>query len=230
MNKAFVNWSSGKDAAYACWQVLQQNKLPVHTLLTTLSEQYNRISMHGVREEMLNRQAESMGLPLKKIYLPENADMQTYETIMGSAVKAFKNQGYTHAVFGDIFLEDLRKYREEKLGEHDIQCVFPLWHRPTPELLKDMLDAGFKMVIACVSGKHFDGSVCGRVINYEFLNHIPKGVDTCGENGEFHTFVFDGPIFRKPVTYQLGEIVERSYPATEQMESHAFWYADLLPV
>jgi uncharacterized protein (TIGR00290 family) len=156
--------------------------------------------------------------------------MAAYEKIMDGAVRAFKSQGYTHAVFGDIFLEDLRKYREEKLKEHDIQCIFPLWNRPTSELLKDMLDAGFRMVIACTSGKHFDSSVCGRVIDYEFLNHIPKGVDACGENGEFHTFVFDGPIFSKPVRYQLGEIVERTYPATEQMEASSFTYADLLPV
>jgi len=214
-------------------------------LLTSINQQYQRISMHGVRVELLNKQAESIGLPLIKLQMPEMPTMETYENIMEMALKHLKNEGAAISVFGDIFLEDLRKYREDKLSVLNLKGVFPLWNINTTRLIHEILDSGFRTVITCVNEKYLDKSFAGRVIDDEFLNDLPPAVDPCGENGEFHTFVYDGPIFKKPIAFEKGEIVYRKYEPVKQEKNSSynddndkdntpfntgFWYCDLLLV
>ena len=180
--KSYMNWSGGKDSSLCLHYALQQ-KIPVHALLTSVNKVHNRISMHGVRNELLHRQAESIGLPLHKIELPEQPGMDEYEELMSAKVKELKSKSFTHAVFGDIFLEDLKRYREEKLQTLEIQCLFPLWKRDTKELMQEFLSLGFKAIIVCVNEKFLDRSFCGRMIDESFVNDLPSNVDVCGENG-----------------------------------------------
>jgi uncharacterized protein (TIGR00290 family) len=195
--------------------------------------------MHGVREELLMLQAQAIGLPLQKIILPEEPSMQEYEDIMQQAVQQLHEVRFTHAVFGDIFLDDLRRYREEQLSQAGIECVFPLWKMDTTSLIKEFLSLGFQAIVVCVNEKFLEKSFCGRIIDENFLNDLPKGVDACGENGEFHTFVFNGPIFQQPVKFKKGEIVYKKYktPAKQNdncfqaavADSYGFHFCDLLP-
>jgi uncharacterized protein (TIGR00290 family) len=240
--KAIFNWSGGKDSAFSLYKILQQQQYQIMCLLTSVNEQYQRISMHGVRVELLERQAESIGLPLIKLQMPEMPTMEVYENIMEVALKDLKSKGATASIFGDIFLEDLRKYREDKLKMLDLKGVFPLWKISTTQLICEFIDAGFKTIITCVSEKYLNKSFAGRMIDKDFLKDLPGNIDPCGENGEFHTFVFDGPIFQKPIAFEKGEIVYRKYsPAKESNASSnsgndndnpfnsGFWYCDLLP-
>ncbi len=237
--KAVFNWSGGKDSCLCLTKVLQAKEYDVACLLTTVNEQHQRISMHGVRVELLERQAVSLGIPLVKVFMPEPADMKTYEAAMERALNQLTRNGIRTAVFGDIFLEDLRKYREEKLQQLGYSAVFPLWHLPTRELVREFIDDGFKAIIVCVDERYLDPSFAGRTIDENFLKDLPVGVDPCGENGEFHSFVFDGPIFRQPISFTIGERVYRQYkPAgasgRDAMNagsgSFGFWYCDLLPL
>lgn len=211
-------------------------------LLTSVNEQYQRISMHGVRVELLAKQAEGIGLPLIKLQMPEMPTMEVYESIMEAALKDLKSKGATVSIFGDIFLQDLRKYREDKLSILDLKGVFPLWKISTTELIRKFIDAEFKAVITCVNENYLDKSFAGRIIDKEFLDDLPHKVDPCGENGEFHTFVFDGPIFQKPIAFKKGEIVYRKYSSAKENNASSnsgkdddspfdsgFWYCDLLP-
>ena len=211
---AIFNWSGGKDSALALYKVRQQGQYHIQTLLTTVSEPYQRISMHGVRTELLDRQAAALGLPCRKLFLPEMPSMAAYETLMTSTMQELKSAGATASIFGDIFLEDLRQYRENKLAEMDLQAVFPLWGVPTTELIREFIGLGFKTITTCVSEKYLDRSFVGRVIDEDFLRDLPANVDPCGENGEFHTFVFDGPLFSQPIPFEKGEIVYRKYAAS----------------
>jgi uncharacterized protein (TIGR00290 family) len=191
--------------------------------------------MHGVRTALLERQAAHIGMPLRKLELPEGLDMPAYNAIMSNAVQQLCDEGYRHTIFGDIFLADLRAYREEQLRPLGIRAHFPLWQRDTRELLYEFLDLGFKTIVVCVNAGLLDRSFAGRIIDQDFIRDLPKNVDPCGENGEFHTFVFDGPIFKKPVDFTIGETVYREYPApksdsdspahTSQM---GFWFCDLV--
>jgi uncharacterized protein (TIGR00290 family) len=240
---AIFNWSGGKDSALALYKVLQSGQYHIQTLLTTVSEPYQRISMHGVRVELLDRQAASLGLPCCKLFLPEMPSMDAYEQLMSTTMQELKSQGAEVAIFGDIFLEDLRHYRESKLAETGWQAAFPLWGRPTDQLIREFLALGFKTITTCVNEKYLDQSFVGRVIDEEFLRDLPPNVDPCGENGEFHTFVFDGPLFREPISFEKGEIVHRAYtPAPKADDSDyecgdgvdsksfdtGFWYCDLM--
>jgi uncharacterized protein (TIGR00290 family) len=240
--KAIFNWSGGKDSAFSLYEILQQQQYEIMCLLTSVNEQYQRISMHGVRVELLERQTKSIGLPLIKLQMPEMPTMEVYENIMEVALKDLKSKGATASIFGDIFLEDLRKYREDKLKMLDLKGVFPLWKISTAQLIREFIDAGFKTIITCVSEKYLDKSFAGRMIDKDFLKDLPGNIDPCGENGEFHTFVFDGPIFQKPIAFETGEIVYKKYlPAKESNASSnsandndnpfnsGFWYCDLLP-
>lgn len=240
MKKAFLNWSSGKDAAYALYLVQQQKDLPVQKLVTTVNSELNRISMHGLRQELLLQQTESLGLPLHVIELEGNVSIEMYNQKMSEATTALVTDGYTHSIFGDIFLEDLREYRERQLSEAGLQGVFPLWKRDTRELMKDFFNSGFKAITVCVNAKLLDESFCGRILDEEFIKDLPSGVDPCGENGEFHTFVFDGPNFQFPVRFEIGEKVLRTYKSAgkkkedncfkDEQESWdtGFWYCDLM--
>jgi len=231
--KAIFNWSGGKDSALCLYKILQQQHYEIISLLTSVSEQHQRISMHGVREELLHRQAESMGLPLKKMSMPDMPSMEAYNNSMFHVLTDLKSKGAEVSVFGDIFLEDLRKYREEKLGEVKLKGIFPLWQISTTKLIHEFIDLGFKAILVCVNEKYLDRSFAGRIIDHEFLKDLPPNVDPCGENGEYHTFVFDGPIFKEPIAFTQGEIVYRKYDAADQKENSpfntGFWFCDLIP-
>lgn len=240
MKKAFINWSSGKDAAFALFKMQQKNDFLVEKLVTTVNSDLERISMHGLRKELLVRQAEEVGLPLHIIPLSGNVSMKTYDGVMKIQTSNLMAEGFEYSIFGDIFLEDLRKYREEQLQEVSLKALFPLWQRDTTTLIQDFLSAGFKAITVCVNAKLLDQTFCGRIVDESFLKDLPKGVDPCGENGEFHTFVFDGPIFHKPVKFLKGEIVQRTYESNKEEEEDCFsdekerwdsnfWYCDLLP-
>ncbi len=244
--KIIFNWSGGKDSAFGLYKMLQTQQYDIMCLLTSISEQYQRISMHGVRVDVLEAQAESIGLPLIKMQIPEMPTMEVYEKVMTTTLTDLKTKGATASAFGDIFLEDLRKYREAKLSELNLKGVFPLWKIPTDKLIREFIHLGFKTITTCVSERYLDKSFAGRIIDDDFLRDLPDNVDPCGENGEFHTFVFDGPIFNNPIPFDKGEIVYRKYtPAKQKDEStydcnttdkdnmdnpfdKGFWYCDLL--
>ena len=242
--KVIFNWSGGKDSALCLHKIQQEYQYDIICLLTGISEPYKRISMHGVREDLLDMQAESTGLSLQKIRFSGTPGMETYEKVMTTALSDLISKGATASVFGDIFLEDLRQYRENKLSELNLKGVFPLWKIPTGKLIREFIDTGFKAIITCVNKKYLDKSFAGRIIDNDFLRDLPPGVDPCGENGEFHTFVFDGPLFKKPVPFEKGEIISRKYAPAGQSGStdhsdtgkdqpdpfdNEFWYCDLLP-
>jgi len=237
MINAYMNWSGGKDSSLALWKVLQQKEYDIRWLLTSVNSVHNRISMHGVRRELLEAQARSIGIPLTTIELPEQPTMNEYELEMMKAVQAMKTAQIEHSVFGDIFLEDLRIYRENKLHSAGIECVFPIWKIDTAELMRQFLAAGFKAIIVCVNEKHLDKSFCGRLIDESFCNDLPPGVDICGENGEYHSYVFDGPIYNHPIPVEKGEIVYRHYAAPtnaqdncqpmDQPSPYGFYFCDL---
>ncbi|WP_035108692.1 diphthine--ammonia ligase [Flavobacterium denitrificans] len=241
--KALFNWSSGKDSALSLFKILQNPVYQIEYLLTSVNQQFQRISMHGVRIELLEAQAKSIGIPLKILQIPEMPTMEVYEDVMCKALTELKEEGISHSVFGDIFLEDLRKYREDQLAKLGFEGVFPIWKIPSQDLIQEFISLGFKTIVVCVNEKYLDQSFVGRIIDQDFINDLPENVDVCGENGEFHTFAFDGPIFSKPVDFEIGEIVYRKYekPKTDNSSNTAcdtndktafdygFWYCDLIP-
>jgi len=241
MKKAVFNWSGGKDSALCLYHCLQNKEIDIKYLLTTVSREYNRISMHGVRRELLKLQTESIEIKLHEVFLPEMASMSSYDKIMKTALEKLTNEEIEYSIFGDIFLEDLKKYRENKLAEVSMKGLFPLWNRSTKELIKEFIDLGFKTIVVCANEKYLDKSFAGRVIDNEFVNDLPDNVDPCGENGEFHTFVYDGPIFKKPISFKLGDVVHREYKPNSNNKDDkcfsddndssydtGFWYRDLL--
>ncbi|EDP70192.1 hypothetical protein FBALC1_11682 [Flavobacteriales bacterium ALC-1] len=234
--KTYFNWSSGKDSALALYKLLQDDTYSVDELITTVNSHYNRVSMHGLRKELLLAQTTAIGLPASIIELPEQPTMEVYEQKMLESVNRLKSNDFTHSAFGDIFLEDLKTYRENQLAQQHLKAVFPLWKKDTKSLITEFLDLGFKTVIVCANAKYFDDSFVGTIIDKDFINSLPKDVDPCGENGEFHTFCFDGPIFKNPIGYTVGEKVYREYnaPKTDDdsvcgNEKTGFWYCDLIP-
>lgn len=240
MNKALFNWSSGKDSALALYKIQQNPEFKIDCLLTSVNQQFQRISMHGVRVELLEQQAESIGIPLEIMQIPEMPTMEVYENVMQKTLEKLKNKRITHSVFGDIFLEDLRQYREEKLAIMGFEGAFPIWKIPTHDLIQEFITLGFKTIVVCVNEKYLDKSFVGRIIDQQFIDDLPENVDVCSENGEFHTFSFDGPIFSKPIDFEIGEIVYRKYEKPKQDASntacdtddttdYGFWYCDLLP-
>lgn len=201
-------WSGGKDSALCFYKVLQRKEYDVKYLLTTVSEQFKRVSMHGVREELLDDQAKQTGIPLVKIYVNEGTNAE-YEKKMEATLLKFKEEGIEYVIFGDIFLEDLRKYRENNLMKVGMTGVFPLWKQDTKKLLKEFLELKFKTVLCCTNDAYLGEEWAGRVVDENFLSSLPSNVDACGENGEYHTFCFDGPIFRHPVKIKTGEKIYR---------------------
>ena len=236
--KAFLNWSSGKDAAYTLQLLNTLEEYNVEALVTTVNSENNRVSMHGLRAEFLELQAEALGLKLKTIALHGQVSMESYNKTMQDAVSALKISGFTHSVFGDIFLEDLKSYRETQLQDVGICAVFPLWKKSTTQLSKEIIASGVKAIVVCVNANVLDKSFCGREYNEQFLEDLPKEVDPCGENGEFHTFVYDSPLFKNSIKFNVGDIVNKTYkPVSKGSNCHkdnttwdtSFWYADLLP-
>lgn len=240
--KTYLNWSSGKDAALALHYLQQDKNYEVAHLLTAVNAHHNRVSMHGVRRELLQQQVAATGLPFSTIELPEQPAMQEYEAVMEDSILRLKEEGFTHAAFGDIFLENLRQYREQQLSNLGMQCSFPLWKKDTRQLLEEMIALGFKAIIVCINAQLMPQEFAGRIIDQTFLQDLPPNIDPCGENGEFHTFCFDGPVFKKPVPFTIGEKVYREYKApvaatkedecftTPQENKMGFWFCDLLPV
>jgi len=231
--KAIFNWSSGKDSSLALYKILEENKYEVPSLLTSINKEFQRISMHGVRVSLLEKQAESLGLPLIKMELPAEPSMEEYREIMRQTMNEIKSTGVTHSVFGDIFLEDLRKYREDQLKTVGMKGVFPLWRDNTSDLIREFLDSGFQTIVTCVNETYLDKSFAGRVIDQDFIKDLPENVDPCGENGEFHTFTFNGPIFKSPVKFEVGEMVKKTYPKPKSEENgedgeYVFWFCDLM--
>ena len=212
-------WSGGKDSAMALHTLLQQKHFRIVALLTTVTEGYDRIAMHGVRRELLKRQAESIGLPLHEVRIPPQCVNAIYEARMEEALRLFYNQGVRTVAFGDIFLEDLRAYREKNLARIGMTALFPIWKRDTRELIRHFHKQHFRAIAACIDTKVLAPSFAGRELDDSFFRDLPPAADPCGENGEFHTFVFDGPIFHSPIPIRTGEIVNRD----------GFIFCDLLP-
>jgi uncharacterized protein (TIGR00290 family) len=202
-------WSGGKDSAMALHTLLQQSDVRIVALLTTVTEGYERISMHGVRRELLERQAQSIGLPLHEVRIPPQCVNPIYEARMEEALRIHFDQGVRRVAFGDIFLEDLRAYREKNLARIGMTALFPIWKRDTRELIREFHANRFRAVAVCVDPRILAPSFVGRELDQSFFHDLPAHADPCGENGEFHTFVFDGPIFHSPIPIRTGEIVNR---------------------
>ncbi len=220
MQPILLAWSSGKDSAFTLHHLRNDNHYQVVALLTTLTVDYDRISMHGVRRSLLEQQAASLGLPLEIVTITKGASNEEYETQMAATLTCYQQKGVNAVAFGDIFLEDVRQYRLDNLSKLGMEGVFPLWLKDSHELVRSFIDLGFKSVITCVDTKVLDARFAGRVIDDAFLTELPEGIDPCGENGEFHSFAYDGPIFKQPIPFQLGERVLRD---------ERFAYVDLLP-
>jgi uncharacterized protein (TIGR00290 family) len=218
MEKVLFSWSSGKDSALALYELQKNKDYEVIALLTTVTAGYERISMHGVRRELLVQQAAALGYPLTEIVIPQKATNEQYEDQMRRALAGYQGQGVNCVAFGDIFLEDLRAYREKNLAQVGMQGIFPLWKRDTRELVHELGRTGFKAIITCVDTQALGKEYAGREINENFLEGLPENVDPCGENGEFHTFVYDGPNFSRRIAVEPGEKVLRE---------DRFYYCDL---
>ncbi len=232
--RSIFNWSGGKDSALALYHCLQNPDLDIRYLVTTVNDATDRISMHGVRTALLIQQAESIGIPLYQIRLPEMPDMDTYDRTMREHLECFREEGITHSIFGDIFLEDLRAYRDERLAEVGMKGIYPLWQRDSQELLNEFFELGFGTVIVCA--KESLEEIAGEEVTPALIRSFPKDVDVCGENGEFHTFAFKGPIFSKEIKYKIGEKVFKEYKSPVVADNgeaenkvSGFWYCDLLP-
>ena len=237
-------WSGGKDSALALNRMLRDDRYEIVSLLTTCNEHFQRVSMHGVRLELLDRQARAIGLPLEKIFVSRLGSNEEYQQKMSACLTAHKARGVTGCVFGDIFLEDLKRWREANLATVGLRGIFPLWKNDTRELLREFFALGFGSVICCANDAWLGADVVGQNIDAEFVRSLPVEVDPCGENGEFHSFAFAGPIFSEPVKFTVGEKVyrplEQSHPGVSAMASpvcplpgarltKGFWFCDLLP-
>jgi uncharacterized protein (TIGR00290 family) len=240
MKKAFLNWSSGKDAAYALYLIQKQEEYAIRKLITTLNSENDRVSMHGLRKELLEKQVESIGIPLQLIEFEGTLAMEKYNELMGKEMLKLRSEAFTHSIYGDIFLEDLKEFREKQLQKVGLTAVFPLWKKDTGKLMADFIAAGFKAITISINLKVLDASFCGRIIDSNFMAELPPEVDPAGENGEFHSFVFDGPIFSEPVTFETGDFVRKSYSSTGDKKDDCFseeqkgWdteflFCDLLP-
>lgn len=238
MGRNFMNWSGGKDSALAFYNAKQQG-IHIDALVTAVNTFTDRVSMHGVRRELLQQQAAAIGLPLHTVELPEMPGMQVYEETIHTKHQELKAIGFTHGIFGDVFLEDLKAYRETLLAKDDLQCLFPIWKMDSLDVVEQFIDAGFQAIVVCVHSAFLDARFCGRMLDKNFLDDLPPTVDPCGENGEFHTFVFDGPVFANPIHFTEGEIVFKAYPApataqgnecfTKPKDEAGFYFIDLLP-
>jgi uncharacterized protein (TIGR00290 family) len=217
--KAWLSWSSGKDSAWSLEVVRRQGEFEVEALLTTVNSEFQRVAMHAVRESLLRAQAESTGLPLVAVPIPYPCPNEAYEEAMAAALLRARAEGITHMIFGDLFLEDIRRYREEKLAGTGITPVFPLWGINTTQLAREMVEGGLRAILTCVDPGKLDASFAGRLFEADLLADLPPDVDPCGENGEFHTFACRGPMFREPIDVEPGVVLERE----------GFVFADALP-
>jgi len=218
--KILFTWSGGKDSAMALHELRKKAGNEIAALLTTITEDYDRVSMHGVRRELLEAQAASLGLPLEKVLISRRSSNKDYESRMRTVLERYKAEGVSSVAFGDIFLEELRTYREDNLAKIGMKGIFPLWKRRTSDLARNFIHAGFRAVITCIDSEVLDKRFAGREFDEAFLSELPSGIDPCGENGEFHSFVHDGPLFENRIRHTRGEVVLRD---------QRFWYLDLIP-
>lgn len=219
--KVLLSWSGGKDSALALYEIQKRQDLEILSLITTITEDYDRISMHGVRRILLQNQADSLGIPLHNVFISKNSSDEEYGNKMKGMLTRFSKLGVTAVVFGDICLQDLRRFREDQLSKVAMKAIFPLWKKDTTELARKFIDLGFRAIVTSTDSELLDRRFVGREIDKEFLAQIPPTVDPCGENGEFHSFVFSGPIFRKKIRFRVGEVVFRE---------NRFYYCDLEPL
>ncbi len=227
MKKAFFNWSTGKDSAFALWKMQVDQRFKVDRLVTTVNEGFGRVSMHGIRTELLELQAQALDLETTCITLPESPTMEEYDRIFAASMKTLQAQGYDHCGYGDIFLEDLRQYREDLLRPLSITAHFPLWKLDTQKLIQNFISEGFKAIVINVNAELLDASFVGRELDASFIQDLPDHIDPCGENGEFHTFCYDGPIFNVPVSFTVGEKVQRDYHNAQGEKIGSAWFCDL---
>ena len=218
--RTLLSWSSGKDSAWTLYQLQQDPEIELVGLFSTINEEYDRVAMHGVRVELLNAQAKSIGLPVEIINLPNPCTNEDYEQIMGAFVKKCQVDEIECFAFGDLYLQDIRDYRIEKLKGTGIEAIFPIWGTPTNTLSKELINSGVKTVITCVDSKQIPKELAGKEYDHIFLNSLPQTADPCGENGEFHSFVYGGPMFKESIKVSVGETVEKGQ----------FIFADLMPV
>jgi len=239
-NSMILSWSTGKDAAYTLHQLILLNKKP-DLLLTTVNKDFNRVSMHGVRINLLEKQAAMLQIPIHTIALSKDVSMADYNAIMQNELAILKQKSFNTVIFGDIFLEDLRIFREQEIHRAGLYTIFPLWKRNTKKLAIDIIQSGIKAIIVAVNAKYLDNSFVGRIFDISFLNDLPQNVDWCGENGEFHTFVYDSPDYKSAIDFTVGEKVYREYkPCTKSDQYNykknasntswdtGFWYIDIL--
>jgi uncharacterized protein (TIGR00290 family) len=237
MNKIPIvfSWSGGKDSSYALYKVLQNDLYEVKYLLSTINGNSKRLSMHGVREELIEEQAASIGIPLLKVYVYE-ADNNEYERQMNETLLKVKSEGISTVAFGDIFLEDLKQYREDKMRGIGMNCLFPIWQEDTRHLINDFIEKGFKTITCCINDGYLDKDWCGRVIDDSFLSQLPKNVDPCGENGEFHSFCYEAPFFKTKMNIVAGEktykeliLKTKDHPTPiKEVGTKGFWFCDIL--
>ena len=221
MKKAICSWSGGKDSAMALYEIRREGRYDVSSLLTTVTKDYDRISMHGVRSVLLESQARSLGLDLEKVFITKESTDAEYESKMRSVLEKHAAGGLDGVIFGDIFLEDLKKYREDKLLLLRLKGIFPIWKKDTAALARHFIALGFKAIVTCVDSRFLPKIFAGRRFDEQFLTALPAGVDPCGENGEFHSFVYDGPLFKNRLKFTIGDVV---------LKDNRFYFCDLLPV
>lgn len=218
--KILLSWSGGKDSAVALYELKRQDAFEITALITSITDDFNRVSMHGVRKDLIQKQAESIGIKLDIFLLSKDATNEEYERRMEELLLRYKSMGVSTVAFGDIFLEDLRNYREKNLSRIGMKGIFPLWGIDSLSLAYRFIGIGFKAVITCVDSSMLDGIFVGREYDRSFLDELPHGVDPCGENGEFHTFVYDGPIFKEKIPFKIGDVILRN---------NRFYFCDLIP-
>lgn len=218
--KAVISWSSGKDSAYAYHVLKRSGDYNIVGALTTITEEYDRVSTHGVRIELLDQQMSQLGIPCHKVYIPAPCPNEIYQQKMRQATDILKAEGVTHVIFGDLYLEDIRQYRLKQMKKAGLECVFPLWKKDTIALADEMIASGLRSIITCIDPKKLDNSYAGREFGPELLNDLPSGIDPCGENGEFHTVAIKGPMFDADIDVEIGEVVDRD----------GFVFADVIPI
>lgn len=228
MEKAYFNWSSGKDSAMALYYALRSGKYDIQTLFTTVKKDGARVAMHEIGIDLLRKQAQALGLPLTVLEYQLADDGESYRAAMARQIERLKSRNIRTALFGDLYLEELRKNREKHCRQSGIKAAFPLWGMDAKALLSEFVKLGFKSIVTCVNASALDERFAGRVIDEAFIRDLPPGVDICGENGEYHSFVFDGPIFSAPVPFEIGRKYCKAYPGKDGTRLDKYWYVELI--
>lgn len=221
-----MSWSGGKDSCKALHELGRTGEHQVAALLTTVTLDYDRVSMHGVRRQLLHQQADALGLPVREVFIPTSCSNADYEQLWGEALAGLRAEGFATVAYGDLYLADIRAYRDRLMEANGMRAIYPVWGRDTAEFVREFIRDGFEAVTTCVDLKMLDESFAGRLIDEAFLADLPEGVDRCGENGEFHSFVFDGPLFSRPVPFRTGERVTRSGFCFCDLEPASLWSQD----